>query len=814
MNASMKLRNTLLGLLGWALVGSAVQAQTEDARVSIVGPGATPSPAAQSPAVRSVAGEPGLLDGSDLSLEIRRLHKQPTTKDQAALPFDAEEPPATTARRATRVVRTRGSLPTDASSLTSSSSTASSLEASSLGDGPLGIPDRYAVANDKVLSIAAPGFLANDIDLNGEALTAVSIADNVDHGTLAAFADGRFTYTPDAGYTGPDSFTYRMRDASSNLSEPVLVRIDVLPAGNRTPIGTPDVYSMLADTTLSVPASGFLVNDIDLDGEAISAVSIQDNVDHGSLAAFADGSFIYTPDPGFAGVDSFTYRMRDASSNFSDPVTVTIQISEGNRVPIGVADQYAVRFNTALTIAAPGFLANDVDLDGEALSAVSISDNVDHGTLAAFADGRFTYTPDAGYTGPDSFSYRMRDASDNFSDPVVVTLTVFPEGVLPVGTPDLYLVPADRTLTIAAPGFLANDIDLNGEPLSAVSITDNVDHGTLAAFADGRFTYTPDAGYTGPDSFTYRMRDASDNFSDPILVTIEVLPAANRTPIGTPDAYTMLAGKTLDVAARGFLVNDVDPDGEAITAVSIQDNVDFGTLAAFADGRFTYTPNAGFVGTDSFTYRMSDASGNVSDPVTVAIEVYAGNRTPIGIPDQYAVLTNGLLSIAAPGFLANDVDLDGEAISAVSIADNVDHGSLAAFADGRFTYTPAPGFAGPDGFAYRMSDASGNVSDPVPVVISVINPDAACVSNLAARAKSGQVQLTWTHTGAHHYNVYRGTIDGGPYLKIGSTTSTYSTYLDRTVVNGTRYYYVVREANALDVELCQSNQATARAIKR
>jgi fibronectin type 3 domain-containing protein len=69
--------------------------------------------------------------------------------------------------------------------------------------------------------------------------------------------------------------------------------------------------------------------------------------------------------------------------------------------------------------------------------------------------------------------------------------------------------------------------------------------------------------------------------------------------------------------------------------------------------------------------------------------------------------------------------------------------------------------------------------------------------------------LTWTHTGAHHYNIYRGTVSGGPYLKIASTTSTYSTYLDLAVVNGTTYYYVVREANILEDELCQSNQASA-----
>lgn len=95
--------------------------------------------------------------------------------------------------------------------------------------------------------------------------------------------------------------------------------------------------------------------------------------------------------------------------------------------------------------------------------------------------------------------------------------------------------------------------------------------------------------------------------------------------------------------------------------------------------------------------------------------------------------------------------------------------------------------------------------DPTTVDVQVCE----CIDDLAARPKSGKVQLTWTHTGAHHYNVYRGTISGGPYVKIASTTSTYSTYLDTTVVNGTTYYYVVRPAAASAIELCQSNQASA-----
>jgi hypothetical protein len=92
----------------------------------------------------------------------------------------------------------------------------------------------------------------------------------------------------------------------------------------------------------------------------------------------------------------------------------------------------------------------------------------------------------------------------------------------------------------------------------------------------------------------------------------------------------------------------------------------------------------------------------------------------------------------------------------------------------------------------------------VPICVSL-----SCVDDLKARAKSGKVQLVWTDIGAHHYNVYRSTTAGGPYLFIGTTTSRYSTYLDTTVINGTTFYYVVREAVLSGYELCQSNEARA-----
>ncbi|MCC7374414.1 MAG: PKD domain-containing protein [Verrucomicrobiales bacterium] len=107
-----------------------------------------------------------------------------------------------------------------------------------------------------------------------------------------------------------------------------------------------------------------------------------------------------------------------------------------------------------------------------------------------------------------------------------------------------------------------------------------------------------------------------------------------------------------------------------------------------------------------------------------------------------------------------------------------------------------------------------DVDSAIVVVRPSDDPECACVDDLRARAKSGKIQLVWTYTGAHHCNIYRATKSGGPYLKIASTTSTYSTFLDYTAANNVTYYYVVREADLLDKEQCQSNEVSAKAVKR
>ena len=198
----------------------------------------------------------------------------------------------------------------------------------------------------------------------------------------------------------------------------------------------------------------------------------------------------------------------------------------GNTAPVAVADTYSTPLNTALTVAAPGVLVNDTDAESNPLTAV-LNTTVGHGSLTLNANGSFSYTPTAAYTGPDSFTYHANDGSLN-SNVVTVSLTVSLTNTAPVAVADTYSTPLNTALTVATPGVLANDTDAESNPLTAVLNT-TVGHGTLTLNANGSFSYTPTAAYTGPDSFTYHANDGSLNSN---VVTVSLTVTATATNNG------------------------------------------------------------------------------------------------------------------------------------------------------------------------------------------------------------------------------------------------------------------------------------------
>jgi hypothetical protein len=572
---------------------------------------------------------------------------------------------------------------------------------------PVAGNDHYAVHAGRTLDISAPGLLANDRDADSDALSVAVVNVSGLRGTLTPYADGHFSFTPTAGFVGTTSFSYTISDGFGGNST-ATVAIDVT---NRNPIAVADTYTIRSNQTLDVAAPGLLGNDSDPDGDALNVSVLNVTGLKGVITPYADGHFSFKPTTNFAGKTEFSYTISDGVGGRS---TATATINVVNSAPVAGNDHYAVHAGRTLDISAPGLLANDRDADSDALSVSVVNVSGLRGTLTPYADGHFSFTPTAGFVGTTSFSYTI---SDGFGGNSTATVAIDVTNRNPIAKADTYTTRPNQTLNVAAPGLLGNDSDPDGDALNVSVLNVTGLKGTITPYADGHFNFTPTTNFAGTTSFTYTISDGVGGRST-ATATINVV---NSAPVAGNDHYAVHAGRTLDISAPGLLANDRDADSDALSVSVVNVSGLRGTLTPYADGHFSFTPTAGFVGTTSFSYTVSDGFGGNST-ATVAIDVT--NSAPVAGDDRYAVETGKTLEIAAPGLLANDHDGDGDALSVSLLNVKGLKGTLTPYADGHFSFTPTAGFTGTTSFSYKVSDGLGG-SDSATVKIDVIAPTAA-----------------------------------------------------------------------------------------
>ncbi|MGH6934201.1 MAG: cadherin-like domain-containing protein, partial [Dongiaceae bacterium] len=380
-------------------------------------------------------------------------------------------------------------------------------------NAPVAGNDSYTVAENGVLTVTTINdVLRNDTDSNGDPLTP-SLVSGPSNGTISLGANGTFVYTPNANFNGTDSFVYQVSDGNGG-TDTATVTI-VVSQTNDPPVAIDDGFNTNEDTALIVPSgTGLLINDTDIDGNSLTT-SVVSGSANGSLTLNIDGSFTYTPNAGFNGVDSFTYIASDGSAN-SNVATVTINVISVNDAPAATADNATVAEDGVLIGAS--VLGNDSDPDGDPLTAV-LDSTTSNGTLSLNPDGTYTYTPNAGFNGADSFTYHAVDSLGATSNTVTVTINVTSVNDAPVATADNATVAEDGVLNGAS--VLANDTDAEGNPLTAV-LDSTTSNGTLSFNPDGTYTYTPNANFNGADSFTYHAVDSLGGVSNTVTVTINV----------------------------------------------------------------------------------------------------------------------------------------------------------------------------------------------------------------------------------------------------------------------------------------------------
>jgi hypothetical protein len=349
--------------------------------------------------------------------------------------------------------------------------------------------------------------------------------------------------------SGPHRLRVQQREDGVLFDQIVLSRTTFLttppPPGplsdaNHPPVAADDIAAAVEDKTTAIAV---LTNDNDVDGDSLSLAGVGTPA-HGFAAVNGNGTISYTPPAEFSGADSFTYTVTDANGG-NATATVSVIVAPAADAPVAAEDLATTREDTPVVIAV---LANDSDADGDALSVVAV-DALTRGTAAVQADGTIAYTPEANFSGVSGFSYTVSDGHGGTTTaPVSVTVTEVNDG--PVATDDVATTAVNTAVVIPV---LANDNDPDGDSIS-VSVASAPQHGTVAVNADGSVEYTPAAGYSGPDSFSYTIHTGAVTLAWDASSGPDV--AGYRIHYGTqPGVYTSVfdVGPAVSGAVHGLV---------------------------------------------------------------------------------------------------------------------------------------------------------------------------------------------------------------------------------------------------------------------
>lgn len=635
-------------------------------------------------------------------------------------------------------------------------------------DAVVGAVNTPPVAQDDAITIfedteinSTLNLLDNDSDVESGTPTIVTIPQTpTSNGTLTINTDGTFAYKPRKDFVGLDFFIYEVMDGGSE-TDTAIVRINVDQA-NDPPEPSFNKYNLINSNTgakltgqsnaqlqgiLNIESPGVLINDLDIDSANLTVLTEPDTPPtKGTLELHADGSFIYTTDvaAGVEDMDSFTYRTVDSTGAISAPSLVEITINGISSPPVAANDNYTLEEDSFFTADGSttdrlSVLSNDSNADvGDTLS-VGLVRNSNHGFVTLSTDGTFTYSPNTGYFGVDTFLYQVTDSFGNVAQAAGI-LTVTRKNEPPSARPDTYSFDEDTTLTASADtGLLKNDTDLDLDPISlnTTPVTPPAS-GTLTLASDGSFIYVPASNATGIVTFQYEI---SDNLGLTATATVTLsIKNINDPPEALDDTAQTLGNTAVNITV---LTNDSDPENNQLTVTSATVPSNTGTVVINPNNSLTYTPSNNFEGKTEIDYNISDNNeGTASAKVFVSVGVL--NDVPVANNDSYTLTEDIQLVVDGISFatlLANDTDADGDTLT-VQRVNNVSNGTLVLSTNGTFTYQPNPNFAGNDSFRYQALDGEGGAnSATVNLTITAVNDNPTANPDTAGTAEETLINI-------------------------------------------------------------------------
>ncbi|MEI7729606.1 MAG: Ig-like domain-containing protein [Verrucomicrobiota bacterium] len=595
-------------------------------------------------------------------------------------------------------------------------------------------PDYYSVAlNSSGNSLPV---LVNDYVLprGSSTLTVVALNTNGLLGTVSlssSSADNTVIYTPPSGFIGRDVFSYTCQNERGDRSTNTVYLV----VGSL--YTTTDSFSVVSDTTSNV--LDVLANDAFFPNtNVVRKIVGVGATDQGGWVSNAVNAVVYSPASGFAGLEKFTYRvLADNGGMYTQSVAitvikvrsdrtnglVTIAVWGVNHPPVARPDFFATDEDTPLVIPSISVMANDSDPD-TGIHFVSAATNSAMGALISTNNGKILYDPRGAVAlqalanrevAQDTFTYTIAD-DQGATASTVVTITVSGRNDPPIPGTNSYATTEKTILNIVAPGILssAHDPDVNGiAPDDTLHLIPATNQTTTAGAkvtlrANGSFTYDPSGkfnylavGQTATDSFAYTLVDSSLTMASDDLFTVVTNTTNNLLPVLANDAVFANTGGSMSVLSVG------SPSAGGLV-----------TITPAKDALY-YTPAAGFTGTESFTYTITDGQQGVNT-ATVRVSVLAAPASPMCNADSFVVMGNTTANIL--NVLTNDFILPGTvSVRPISSVGSGNRGGILALNSDAtaILYSPAFGFAGVETFNYQVIGLTGLVQS-VTATINVI----------------------------------------------------------------------------------------------
>ena len=563
--------------------------------------------------------------------------------------------------------------------------------------------------------------LCNDSDPQGDNIVSpVQLpGGDIPAGSNVSFnGNGTVTYTPPTNFVGVVTIPYEVCDDGYPIAcDQANLIIDVVPLeieDNQT-YANDDAYVILVDEKLSEDVS---LNDNDPQEDNQTFALVPGTVENGTVMLDPDGTFMFTPDPGYTGPATFEYEVCDDGTPVAcDVATVYITIHE----PYIEADPDINQ--TLVNVPVGGDVStNDVAPIG---SEFMIVDTDPNGSIVMNGDGTYVYTPNTNFVGTSYYTYKVC-APDGFTlcDVTTLTIEVRPGEVGPENTiiaqDDHNTTPLNTAVTSC---ILCNDSDPQGDNIgSPVQLAGgDIPAGSVVSFnGNGTVTYTPPTDfvgvvsyngngtvtYTQPTDFvgvvTIPYEICDDGYPiacDQANLIIDVVPLeiGYNTTYANDDAYVTLVDEKV---SEDVSLNDNDPQGDDVTFTMVPGSAENGTVMLDSDGTFMFTPDPGYTGPATFEYEVcDDGTPEACDVATVYITIHEPyieadpdiNQTLVNVPVGGDVSTNDVAPIG----------------SEFMIVDTDPNGSIVMNLDGTYEYTPNTDFVGTSYYTYKVCAPNG-----------------------------------------------------------------------------------------------------------